>query len=169
MTLRSAFNLIGICAAGAFTGTMLTIASILVPYWQSLPPGQFLDWFQTYESLVVRTIALVAVPAAIGVLGSLLLSLHDGRARLAWGTATAALLALAVITSVVHLPINFAFAAKTLALAEVGPSIDTWLRWHMARIVLGLLATVAGVVAVMPRLATEGHTPVAASAFRHPA
>jgi hypothetical protein len=146
MALRLVLNILGLCGAGAFTGTRLTIALILGAYWKSIPPGEFLDWFSTYEYLLVRMIAIVAVPTAIGVAGSLLLALRSPPARLWWGVSLAALLALAVITVSVHLPMNASFSTKSLPLAEVGPTIDRWLSWHAIRIGLGLLATVAGVL-----------------------
>lgn len=125
---------------------MLTIALILGDYWKSLPPAEFLDWFSTNEHLLVRMIAIVSTPTAIGVVGSLLLALRSPPARLWWGVSLAALLVLAVITVFVHLPMNASFSAKSVPLDQVGPTIDRWLSWHAIRIGLGLLATVAGVL-----------------------
>lgn len=146
MTPRSILNIIGICGAGAFTGTMLTIALILGDYWKSISPAEFLDWFSTNEHLLVRMIAVVSVPTVIGVVGSLLLVLRNPPARLWWSVCLAALLALAVITVVVHLPMNAAFSAKSVPLDNVGSTIDRWLAWHALRIFFGLLATVAAVL-----------------------
>src|SRR5689334_18182809 len=119
MTLRSILNILGICGAGAFTGTMLTIALILGDYWKSIPPAEFLDWFSTNEHLLIRMIAIVSVPTAIGVAGSLLLTLRDPPARLWWSVSFGALLVLAVITVVVHLPMNASFSAKSVPLDQV--------------------------------------------------
>jgi len=148
-------NILGICGAGAFTGTMLTIALILGDYWKSIPPGEFLEWFRANEHLLVRMIAIVATPTAIGVLGSLLLALRSPPSLLWWGLSFAALLALAVITVLVHLPMNASFSAKSVPLDQVGPTIDSWLSWHAIRIGLGLLATVTAVLGTTLRPAKE--------------
>jgi hypothetical protein len=62
--------------------------------------------------------------------------------------AAIALILLGAITAIFHLPINAAFAAKTVPLDQVGATIDRWLWLHSIRIALGLFATVAGVIAV---------------------
>jgi hypothetical protein len=144
--MRLLFGIIAICGAGIFTGAMLTIGLTLGSFWKSLPPAEFLDWFSANESLIVRSIAVAAVPTVIGVVGSLLFP--PPAARLWWGVAAVALVALGAITAIFHLPINAAFAAKSVPLDQVAGTIDRWLLLHTVRIALGLLATVAGVIAV---------------------
>ena len=148
MNIRFPLALLAICGAGAFTGVMLNIGLTLGSFWKSIPPAAFLDWFADNEFRIVRSIAVVAIPTAIGVLGSLLLSLGRPRALLWWSVATGALVTLAAITMIFHLPINAAFASRSMPLADVGAAVDSWLAVHAARIMLGLLATVAGVVAL---------------------
>ncbi len=159
MTFRSILNILGICGTGAFTGTMLTIALILGDYWKSIPPQEFLDWFSANEHLLIRMIAIVSVPAAVGVIASLFLALRNPRSRLWWAVSFAALLVLAVITVVVHLPMNASFSAKSVPLDQVGATIDRWLAWHWIRIGLGLLATVAAVLGTTAYPATRSDSP----------
>lgn len=148
MNLRISFALLAICGAGAFTGVMLNIGLTLGAFWKSLPPSAFLDWFGANEFHIVRSITVVAIPTAIGVLGSLLLSVGKPAALFWWSVATAALIGLAAITMVFHLPINTAFASRAVPLDEVAATIDRWLAVHAVRIALGLIATAAGVVAL---------------------
>ena len=70
--MRLLFGIIAICGAGVFTGAMLTIGLTLGGFWKSLPPAEFLDWFSANESLIVRSIAVAAVPTVIGVIGTML-------------------------------------------------------------------------------------------------
>jgi hypothetical protein len=144
--MRLLFGIIAICGSGVFTGAMLTIGLTLGGFWKSLPPAEFLDWFSTNESLIVQSIAVAAVPTMVGVLGSLWFGPNS--ARLWWGVAVVALLALGAITAIFHLPINAVFAAKSIPLDQVAATVDRWLLVHNARIALGLLATVAGMVAI---------------------
>lgn len=144
--MRLLFGIIAICGAGIFTGAMLTIGLTLGAFWKSIPPADFLDWFSANEFLIVRSIAVAAVPTAAGVLGSLWFG--PGSARLWWGLAVVALLLLGAITAIFHLPINAAFAARSVPLDQVAATIDRWLSLHAIRIALGLLATVSGVIAI---------------------
>ncbi len=151
MPIRLALALLAICGAGTLTGAMLTIGVTLGGFWQGVPPAEFLDWWGANEMLIVRSIAIAAAPTAAGMLGSLLLSLGRPGERLWWGVAVVALLLLAAITAVFHLPINAGFAARTVPLDQVGATIDSWLSAHYVRIALGVIATAAGVIAVAYR------------------
>ena len=146
MTSRLAFNILAVCSTGAFSGLMLAIGLILGSYWKSLPPQDFLDWFSINEMLIAGTIPIVVVPAAIGLAGSIWLA--TGTARWLWVTALVAIAILLVVTMLVHLPINATFAAKSVPLDQVRPTIDHWLAIHWVRIALGIAATAFGVVAV---------------------
>lgn len=144
--MRLLFGVLAICGTGIFTGAMLTIGLTLGGFWKNLPPAEFLDWFGANEFLIVRSIAVAAVPSAIGVLASLWFG--PAPARLWWGVAAVALVVLGAITAIFHLPINAAFAARSVPVDQVASTIDRWLWLHSIRIALGLLATIAGVVAV---------------------
>lgn len=144
--LKLGANILAICSTGAFSGLMLAIGLILGGYWRSLPPETFLDWFSTNEMLIARTIPVVAVPAVTGLAASIWLAGSAGRRF--WIAALLAIAVLFVVTAIVHLPINAAFAAKSLPPDQVGPAIDRWLGVHWLRIALGFAATALGVAAV---------------------
>ena len=146
MTLRLVFNIVAICSTGAFSGLMLAIGLILGAYWTSLPPQDFLDWFSVNEMLIARTIPIVVVPALVGIAGSIWFA--TGLSRWLWISALTAIAVLLVITALVHLPINATFAAKSVPLDKVRPTIDHWLAIHWVRIALGIAATAFGVAAV---------------------
>lgn len=148
MDMRLAFNMLAILGAGAFAGLMLNIGLTLGAYWKGLPPAAFLDWFASNSHLIGRTIPIVAVPTVIGICGSLWLAWNQPSARFWWGVALTAIVALMVITALFHLPTNAAFAAKSLPLDQVSPTLDRWLLLHWFRIALGFAATAVGILAI---------------------
>lgn len=148
MTARLVFNIMAICGAATFAGAMLNIGLSFGAYWKSLAPADFLDWFGANGQLIGRTIPLFVVPTLIGLGGSLWFDWHAPAARWLWLASLGAILGIAVITFAWHLPANATFAAKSVPLAEVPATLDLWLRLHAARIALGLISAVLGVIAI---------------------
>ena len=148
MTARPIFNVLAVCGTAVFTGMLLTIGLTLGPYWKSLPPAEFLDWFSRHSHLVGQTIAPVLFPTLLGLAGSLWLGWSDARRRHLWGAALVCILVLLVVTSIYNGPLNGQFVSKAVPPDEVPAALDTWLRAHAARVALGLAASVLGVLAV---------------------
>lgn len=154
MTIRLIINVIAICAMALFTGAMLNIGLTLGAYWKSLPPAVFLDWFATNSHLIARTIPFFVLPAAIGLIGSIYLGWSVPPSRALWLTALACLAGVMIITFAYHLPTNARFVAKSIALESVSATLDRWLWLHIARIGLGVISTVLGIVALTRQVAT---------------
>lgn len=148
MSLRLAANIIALCGTGAFAGLMLNIGLTFGAYWKGLPPAAFLDWFSTNGHLIGRTIPVVLVPAIIGICASIWLAPPAPGTRLFWLASLAAIALILAVTMLYHLPTNARFAARTVALDQVGATLDRWLWLHWVRIVLGFAATIAGVMAI---------------------
>jgi uncharacterized membrane protein len=149
MTARLILNMLAVIGMASFTGAMLTIGLTLGAYWKSLPPGEFLDWFATNSHLVGRTIPIFAVPAVVGLVGSLWLGWTIPSQRYLWLAALVCTIGLFAVTAIHHLPANAAFAAKTVAHDRVAAMLDTWLALHWVRISLGLAASVLGLLATV--------------------
>jgi uncharacterized membrane protein len=148
MTLRLIFNILAVCGAGVFTGALMNIGLSFGPYWQSLPPAEFLDWFSKNAHFIGRTITLSLAPALVGLVASLWLSWSDTGQRILWGAALLCIIGLLVITAIYHLPTNSQFAAKSVSPEQVPAALNTWLVLHTVRIALALIASVLGIVAV---------------------
>ena len=68
-----ALQFLSVAALGLFLGAMLTEGGVLVPWWQSLAPADFLAWYAANDrrllgffSPVTTGAALTAVAAAVG-------------------------------------------------------------------------------------------------------
>jgi hypothetical protein len=148
MNARLIFNILAVCGPAGFVGAMLVIGLTLGAYWKSLAPAAFLDWFSVNAHLIGRIIPLFAIPAAVGLAGSLWLDWSESPRRILWIAALVCGLALGAITAVYHLPTNSALIAKSLPLEDVPATLDRWLWLHAARTALGLAAAVFSVVAM---------------------
>ena len=148
MGARLVFNILAVCGAATFAGVMLNIGLTLGAYWKGLAPAAFLDWFSANSHLVGRTIPFFVAPTLIGLAASLWIDWNDTAARNLWLGALSCVAGIMAITFAYHLPTNSAFAAKTIALDQVEPTLNTWLWLHAVRIVLGLVSAMLGVAAI---------------------
>jgi len=145
---RLIINVVAVCGTAIFTGVLLNIGITLGSYWKSLPPAEFLDWFERNSHFVSRAIPFALVPTVLGLAGSLWAGWADGPQRMLWGSALACMVVLLAITAIFNGPLNSQFASKTMASDGVPAALDTWLIAHTARITLGIVASVLGAVAI---------------------
>jgi hypothetical protein len=148
MNARLIFNIIAICGAASFAGAMLNIGLTLGAYWKGLAPAAFLDWFGANSHLIGRTIPFFVIPTLIGLAVSLWMDWGNPATRNLWLASIGSFAGILVITFAYHLPTNSAFTGRTIALAEVGPTLDTWLRLHVVRTALGFVSAALGVAAI---------------------
>jgi hypothetical protein len=143
---------------GLSAGAMLAEAAVLVPYWRSLPPAEFLRWYAANaERLLVffGPLEIAAFVLALVALGLRHVRHLPGRAAL----GLAALLALGVLAPfpAYFQRVNASFAAATIADAAVPGELARWAAWHWARTAIGTAAFVAALLALgSPR--AEGST-----------
>ena len=140
---------LAVASLGIFAGAMLTEAGVLVTFWRSLAPAEFLRWYAAnaqrllaYFSPVTSVSAVLAILAAVASLWQG----HPGR----WYALAAAVLAVVIVASffVYFEPVNASFAAATIALDAVPAELARWSAWHNARTVLSLVALAASLLAL---------------------
>lgn len=141
-------QIIAVVGSAAFAGVMLAIGLILGAFWRSLPPAEFLTWFQAHNPLIQRAIPLVVVPTLVGLVGATWLSWNDAVARAWWLGALACIAGVLLLTAIYFLPLNARFSAGSIPVADVPSALDGWLTLHWVRITLALTAAVFGLVAI---------------------
>lgn len=138
-----------VAALGVFAGAMLTEGGVLVPFWRSLSPDEFLRWYATnadrllaFFSPVTSVSAVVALLAAIG-------SLWEGHPGRWWAVLAAGLVLVTVVSFFVYFEhANTSFATATIAVDAVPAELARWSTWHNARTALSVLALGAALLAV---------------------
>jgi len=128
---------LAVAAIGVYAGAMLTERGVLVPWWRSLPPAEFLGWYPANYARLNRFFGTLTVVALVAALAD---------AAVAGGGPVLGA-AAAMVTCVAMLPVYFAaanarFAAGTIAAAEVPAALTRWARWHDLRTALSLVALV---------------------------
>ena len=134
---------------GIFAGAMLTEAGVLVPFWRSLAPADFLRWYAANaERLLAYFSPVTAVTAVLALLAALasFWEGHPGR----WWALVAAALALAIVAGffVYFEQANASFAAGTIAVDAVTAELGRWSAWHNARTALSVIALAASLLAI---------------------
>lgn len=144
-SLKNSIQLLVIALNGAFIGAMVLIAVVLVPFWQTLKPQAFLDWFTAYGS----TIGSIMIPFGPGVLLLAILAFFlDKEYRLLWGLTTLFTLANILYFPFFFLPTNNSFSEQTIAIQEIDTTLLRWLQFHWQRIAFALAALITSTLAV---------------------
>jgi hypothetical protein len=146
-----ALRVLSVAALGVYVGAMLTEGCVLVPYWRSLPPSEFLGWYAANDRRLVGFFGPLTAVTALLAVAAALASLRERDPR-RWAAVTAAALStVAVATFFVYFErANARFAAAAIAVDDVPAELARWARWHWARTALSVAAFAAGLVSLAP-------------------
>jgi hypothetical protein len=139
--IASAAALLAVVALGLSAGALVTEGAVLLPFWRSLEPAQFLDWYGRHATLLLRFFGpLEGADAVLAVAAATFGALDGGEAGRLLGVA--ALLALGVLAAfpLYFQRVNAGFAARSIAPERVGAELRRWSRWHWARTAIATAA-----------------------------
>ena len=134
---------------GLFTGSLLTEAVILVPFWRSLKPETFLEFHssmgpQLYKYFAPLTIAATMIPtitAAYCIWQS---------GEIVTYTSLSALLILIIfsIYFIYFKAANESFATGSVGVSGLPAELRRWCIWHWIRTVLAMVAFLSATIAI---------------------
>ena len=140
---------IAVILLGLSCGVMLTGAVILVPFWRSLPAGEFLAWFAANAERLHWLAGSLQVGAMLfSILSAVLFAKAHRSGTLLFGVA--ALLAIAVLATVLlyfH-AVNASFVDGSIPLDRVPAELAQWASWQWARMAAGLAAFCLAMIAM---------------------
>lgn len=144
--------ILAVAVLGLSAGALLAEGAILVPFWRSLPPDSFLDWYRKNGTLLLRFFGPLEVAAALlAILASIAswVSASSGASFL----AASSLLSLLVLAAfpLYFKQANTSFTESTIAFDRVPGELRRWARWHWARVVTATAAFLAGLLAALAR------------------
>jgi len=150
--MRRLADVLGIacCAVvGVYVGAMATEGGVLVPFWQSLPPGEFLAWYAAnaqrlldfFGPVTAATVLLAVASAAVAAWSG-----HPGRHH---AIVTALLLCgLLGMFFMYFEDANARFATGGIAADAVPAELARWAWLHHVRTGVSVLALVTASLAV---------------------
>jgi Domain of unknown function (DUF1772) len=131
---------------------MLFIRIVLVPFWQGASPSEFRAWFAEHSEGIRRL--MVPLGSAAGATSAMTLAVETAKGsetRASWALAVTSAAGVGAITFAVNEPANHQFVRQDLDDGETVRLLDRWTRWHNARVVLGLVGTLAAARALASR------------------
>jgi len=140
---------VSVASLAIFAGGMLTEGCVLVSYWRSLAPAEFLAWYaangqrlQGFFGPLTSVTALLSIASAFASLWQG----HPGR----WSALLAAVLLVTVVSTfyLYFQKANASFTAASISDVKLGAELSRWAKWHWWRVGLSFAAFVA---AMMPR------------------
>jgi hypothetical protein len=134
---------------GIYVGAMATEAGVLVPFWQSLPPAEFLSWYAANAQRLLDFFGPVTVAAVLVPLVSAVVAVRAGHPGRVYAVVTAALLCgLLALFFVYFEQANARFATGGVSIEAVPAELARWAWWHQLRTAVSALALVTAGVAV---------------------
>jgi len=128
--------------SGLFAGAMLLIALAIVPYWQSLDPQVFHNWFLLHahhlgDAMVPLLMASVSLSAVTFALAFRL----KRKSRLLSAGAFFSLMAILVIYMIANRPVNSVLLnGESLSAITIRNSLAAWRFWHWVRVLFGVVS-----------------------------
>lgn len=139
-SITATMGALAVLGLGLSAGALLTEGAVLVPFWRSLPPEEFLRWYKRHAGLLFKFFGPIEVVPTLLVLAAAVSSAMQGGA-----STSLSLSALFALLVVAMFPLYFrsaneSFATGSIESANVADELRRWSAWHWARTVLGVLA-----------------------------
>jgi uncharacterized membrane protein len=145
--LSTLVTLLAVVGLGLTAGALLAEAMVLVPFWQSLDPAAFFDWYRANARLLFEFFAPLEIGAAVLiVVAAVVNGIQRGH-----GTGFLVVAALLAVAILVAFPLYFkeanaSFANASIPAGEVGAALRRWATWHAGRTVAALGAFVCAAI-----------------------
>ena len=134
---------------GLFTGSLLTEAILLVPYWRTMDPGKFLAQHHTMRDRLYNYFAPLTIAATtIPLVTAIYLQVSGGVAATAWTTVAVMMVAILAIYFAYFKSANKSFETGSVGIEGLPGELQRWQRWHWLRTIIAGVAFLAAIVAV---------------------
>jgi len=134
---------------GLFAGAMLTEGLVLVPWWRSLPPAEFLSWYGANDHRLVGFFGPLTWLAGLLAVGAALAATWSGQPGRWAALAAAALMVLAVASFFAYFGrANASFSSATVKVTDLPAELARWATWHWVRTGLSVGALLAALQAL---------------------
>lgn len=122
---------------GLFAGSLLTEGSILVPYWQRMPPEEF---FRLHGTLGPKLFRYFAPLTIITIVAAVIVAAINGAANMPWNVSAVLCLVTFAIFFIYFRTANNRFATHDISDEALESELVRWSNWHWLRTVLIIAA-----------------------------
>ncbi len=135
------FQLFSCFTLGLLVGGLLTEGFILVPYWRTMEPQEFLNLHSSVGPRLFMFFAPLTIAATLFPILAAVMPVVLG-ASLYWLAVIPAciVLVMQVIYFVYFKGANESFKSGSVGVEGLSEELSRWAKWHSVRIVLGLIA-----------------------------
>lgn len=141
-------NILSTLIVGLYAGSLLTEATILVPYWRRMDPVEF---FRLHSSLGPRLFRYYAPLTASAVALALIVAILNRAENLAWNVTSGLCLSALIIFFVYFSKANKSFANHSLTDGDLAGELTRWASWHWLRtgvVIIAFASSIAGHLSV---------------------
>lgn len=144
----------GAATTAAFAAGCVLTQAVTVPGWRAMEPAAFLARFATSGPATGAVLFPIEI-AATALLGATTYTTIKQRrpGRVAWGAATAAMVATVVLLPAYFAGANIALLDPNFPPSAVPHELSTWNAWNWLRTALGLAAAVTSTQAITTMIA----------------
>lgn len=133
--------LLGVSIFAIFVGSQITEGALFVPYWKSMSPEEFHEYYNEYGPMIGRFYTVLTIIAA---LIPILLTLYCKKHQLKGGTeaAISAFLAILFVSCfyIYFKGANAAFYNDVMDAQVLQDTLQTWSLWHWGRVIIECLS-----------------------------
>lgn len=150
ITLFALTAVLSILASGLLAGALLTEAMVLVPFWRSLSPREFLTRHSDMAPLLFRFYApLTVLGTSLPVITMSMALLLGDASKLLWVVAGVIAIALLGIYFAYFKVANAKFESGKLTDTEVTAELVSWANWHNVRTALACIGFLLSLIALV--------------------
>jgi hypothetical protein len=147
--LANASAMLAAAAFGLMSGALLAEGALLVPFWLSIEPRDFLSWYKQNAARLQGFFGPLEVAAVLAAIAAGALARINGGSGRYWLTGAAILgVAVLAVFPLYFQRANTSFREGTIAIDHVQPELRRWAKWHWGRTILSIAGFSASVVAV---------------------
>jgi uncharacterized membrane protein len=148
--LADVLCLLSVAALGIFAGAMLTEAGVLVPYWRSLSPAEFLAWYAANDERLLGFFGpLTSVAAVLALLAALIAVWARRPGRWLALLSTALSFAAVAMYALYFQEANASFSDASIDPGQLPAELARWATWHWVRTAISCAALAAALLSLV--------------------
>ena len=136
-------ELLATITSSLFVGALIFIAFVIVKFWRSAKPNDFLTWMSLYFFRFPKIMVPLNLLSLLAIAAALIVSWQPNPAiRLPLSLSLFFLLACSITFPIYFAKANEEFVTKSVEIADLPSKIVVWSNWHWFRTGLAFISTI---------------------------